>query len=91
MTKAYVSPFASAAKSEPKPTRPERALPAPVSDPGQGKPPKPRGIRKARYNFTVRLSEDERERLKAIGRKVGRPEPLGDAETVRWLIKEFNL
>jgi hypothetical protein len=52
---------------------------------------KPTGVKAKRYNLTVRLSPDERERLAAIGRSVGAPDPLTLAETVRWLIRQHRI
>jgi hypothetical protein len=68
--------------------KPQKALPGPPDSPPE---PKPTGPRAPRYNLTVRLSADERDHLRAIGKAVGRPDPLTLAETVRWLIRQQRI
>lgn len=69
---------------------PKRPPDASAEQADESPKPKPKGVRRARYNLTVRLSPDERERLEIIGRHVGRPDPLTLAETVRWLIGQWT-
>jgi len=88
-----LGPSYGAAPRRPATTQPKAltgpATKAPGPDPGPIEP-KGSGPRAPRYNLTVRLSGDERDRLEAIGRAVGKPNPLSLAATVRWLIQQFG-
>jgi hypothetical protein len=77
------------ATHRPEPSKP-RALEGPKPAPEPSTEPDSPNPRAPRYNLTVRLSADERDRLRAIGRAVGRPDPLPLAETIRWLIKQWR-